>query len=216
MKEKWKHTTVNLCWLFVLGSVAGFFMEGFWCMARTGVWERHAATVIGPFCVIYGVGAVAVYIVSNRIQKRNILVQWMVFALCGAGIEYAASLFQETVYGVATWNYSRHILNMGGRISLDMALLFGSICLAFSRLLLPGLRRLFHRADGRFWRCAGILLTMLIVADLLLSTVAITRWKNRANEVVASNALERMMDQVYDDDAMSSLFPNMRFVENQK
>lgn len=82
----------TLFWLFMLGSVAGFVLEGLWCVLCKGHWEHHSATVWGPFCLIYGIGTVAVYLLSVVLKSKNLLVQsgclpypallWNILAAC--------------------------------------------------------------------------------------------------------------------------------------
>ncbi len=106
----------NLFWLFMLGSMAGFVLEGVWCILRKGHWEHHAATVWGPFCIIYGIGAVVVYLLAMLLQKRGLVVRFAAFSAADAVVEYCSSLFQEVCFGSVSWNYSAHFLNLGGRV----------------------------------------------------------------------------------------------------
>ena len=51
----------ELFWVFFFGSILGFVIEGIWHIVLTGTWVDHSATVVGPFCIVYGVGAVAAF-----------------------------------------------------------------------------------------------------------------------------------------------------------
>ncbi len=57
-------TYPEFLFIFIIGSMAGFLLEGIWCVIRTGMWENHSATLYGPFCIIYGIGAAALYVIS--------------------------------------------------------------------------------------------------------------------------------------------------------
>ena len=94
-----KVTYSSLFWLFLYGSVVGFILEGLWCILRKGAWESHSATVWGPFCIIYGFGAVAVYLISTALKRKNLPLQFALFSVAGALVEYFGSLFQEIVFG---------------------------------------------------------------------------------------------------------------------
>ena len=64
MKQKMKeeHATYqNMFWLFMISNVLGVILEGLWCLIRTGYWETHVVSMWGPFCIIYGFGAVGFY-----------------------------------------------------------------------------------------------------------------------------------------------------------
>ena len=49
-------------WLYMIGNILGFLMEGFWCKLKYGKWESHVVSMIGPFCLIYGFGAAIFYL----------------------------------------------------------------------------------------------------------------------------------------------------------
>lgn len=70
-KPKIEYST--LFWLFFFGSVTGFVLEGIWRIILLGHWENHAATVWGPFCLVYGVGAVVIYVVTYAIAEKSFL-----------------------------------------------------------------------------------------------------------------------------------------------
>ena len=139
----------TLFWLFMLGSVVGFVLEGLWCVLLKGHWEHHSATVWGPFCVIYGVGAVAVYLLSVVLRNKNIRIQFVAFMVSGAAVEYFSSLFQELCFGSVSWDYSDHIFNLGGRISLQMALIWGILGILFMRFVFPFINCLFEKNERK-------------------------------------------------------------------
>ena len=202
----------NLFWLFMLGSMAGFVLEGVWCILRKGHWERHAATVWGPFCIIYGIGAVVVYLLAMLLQKRGLVVRFAAFSAAGAVVEYCSSLFQEVCFGSVSWNYSAHFLNLGGRVSLKMSLLWGVLRVVFVWLIFPTLNRMFAKMRGRGWRIGCVVLSLFMVMNLIVSAAAVTRWRNRlAGQEQQAGRMVQILDEVYDDDTMSELFPNMKF-----
>lgn len=211
-KNLHKVTYTNLFWLFMFGSVAGFVLEGVWCILTKGHWEHHAATVWGPFCIIYGIGAVAVYLLSNVLKEKSLPLQFLAFTVSGAAVEYFSSLFQELCFGSVSWNYSTHFLNLGGRVSLKMSLLWGVLGIAFVRLAFPLLKRLFVKMQGKGWKIASIVLTVFMAVNLTVTVAAVIRWRDRAEEDTSqANKIIQFLDTTYDDDTMSRLFPNMEF-----
>lgn len=179
----------TLFWLFFFGSIAGFVLEGLWCILTRGYWEHHSATVWGPFCIIYGSGAVAVYLLSIFLRKKDILVQFAAFTLSGAAVEYFGSLLQEICFGSISWDYSAHALNLGGRVSLKMALMWGILGILFMRLAFPLLNKLFEKMKGKGWKIACIGMTVFMVVNLLTSAAAVTRWRTRSEGTEATNTV---------------------------
>ena len=203
-----------MLWLFLLGSIAGNFLEGVWCVLNWGVWEPHPTTLWGPFCTIYGVGAVLIYRISVRFEDRGPAFQFFLFSTAGTLVEYNTSLFQEAVFGSASWNYSRHAFNLGGRVSLQMTVLWGFLGLAFVRFVFPWMSLLLESLERRPGRIVCGVLTVFLAADLLLSAAALLRWRDRAVEgVPAGNRVEQFLDAACGDAQMERRYPNMRFLE---
>lgn len=204
----------SLFWLFLCGSVAGFVLEGLWCMIERGAWESHSATIWGPFCVIYGFGAAAIYLFAAVLKGKGRLIQFVLFSIAGTLVEYFGSLFQEIVYHSATWDYSDHFMNLDGRVSLPMSLIWGALGIVLARYVFPPFVRLLEKMEGRFWSFACIALSVFMAVNLLLSSSAIIRWRDRAtNHFPAANVFEQYLDETFNNDFMKKTYPRMRFWE---
>lgn len=197
--------------LFLFGSVAVFLIEGVCHIIKAGTWESHTTAVWGPFCIIYGVGLLAVYILARILSGYSTLRLFAVFTLSGAVIEYFASPLQEKWFGTVSWDYSSHFLNIGGRVSLQMALFWGALGLVFVRFLYPPLQYVLNRMHGKWLNWACVVLSVFMAVDLLVTAAALTRWKDRQNGEPGSTAIGLALDQHFDDAAMADLFPNMVF-----
>lgn len=205
----------SLFWLFMTGSILGFVLEGLWRVINTGHWEHHAATIWGPFCIIYGIGAVAAFLISQLLSDTHILLQFGAFFFSGAFVEYLSSLFQEICFGSVSWDYSNHILNIGGRISLQMALIWGILGVFFMRFLFPALKKLLEKLNRKNGSLICVVLTVFMVINLAATSVAISRWHTRKEGTAPQNSLERVIDYIYGNEKMERLFPNMRFTINE-
>ncbi len=202
----------GLFWIFLLGSVVGFVLEGIWNILRKGVWESHPATVWGPFCIIYGLGAVALALCAPLLQGRRLLTQFLFCAAAGTLVEYLGGLGQKAVLGSVSWDYSRHTFNLGGRISLMMTLIWGSLGIAFLRWILPALSRVLGKMETPAGRFLCLVLCVVMAGDLLVSAAALLRWRERSvNDAPAGNAVEQVLDQVYGDERMTQRYPSMWF-----
>lgn len=205
-------TYCSLFWLFLIGSVAGFILEGLWCILKKGAWESHSATVWGPFCIIYGFGAVAVYLIATVMKGKKPLLQFILFSVAGTVVEYLGSLFQETVFGSTSWDYSSHFMNIGGRVSLQMTLIWGILGISFVWFVFPSLVRFLKKMEGNSWRIGCLMLSVFMAVNLLLSAAAVMRWKDRLTDnIPAANVFEQFLDESYGNDAMEKRYPNMKF-----
>ncbi len=214
-KGSYAVTYSSLFWLFIFGSVAGFLLEGVWNVIRKGVWEDHVATIWGPFCIIYGIGAIAMYIISFSIEKKKIWFQFITYAVTGSLIEYFSSLFQESCFSSTSWNYHGHFLNIDGRISLSMSVMWGILGVVFIKIIFPPLLKLLESMQHAGWKTACIILSIFMAVNLLVTVIVLSRWQNRLNGVPAENKIQLFIDDIYGNEAMEKRFPNWHFKSEQ-
>lgn len=207
----YRMTYARLFWLFTLGSLAGFVLEGVWCIIHYDGWESHSSLVWGPFCIIYGIGAVALYLLAGTLHRSNPVIQFIVFSLAGSFVEYFGSLAQEAMFGSTSWDYSNHALNIGGRVSLQMTLLWGVIGVAFVWLVFPLLNALFEAMHGTLWSAICVVASVAMLANLAVSAAAIVRWEQRTEGQPATNRIEQTLDRAYGDVFMTRNYPKMTF-----
>ncbi len=203
----------DLFWIFFLGSIIGFILEGIWSILGRGQWENHSATVWGPFCLVYGIGAVVIYILATWLDGKNVLIQYLVYAIAGSAVEYLTSLFQEVTFGSKSWDYSHHTVNLGGRVSFRMTLLWGVLGLAFIYLAYHPLKNMFARHEGNTNHILVLVLSIFMVANLAVSTLAVRRWADRRSGIEPRNRIEAILDKRFDDNRMEKIYSNMEFID---
>lgn len=209
-------TYPEFLFIFITGSIAGFLLEGIWKMIRTGAWENHSATLYGPFCIIYGVGAAALYGISGFVIDFPLWTRFLVFALTGALTEYVGSVLQEKLFGSVSWDYSDRFLNIHGRTCFSMTMIWGILGLLFSRFCFPVINRFFSAAAN--WPVDGIciVLSVLMSADLMISAGALFRWYKRIEGIPARNPIEERLDKHYNNERMEKIYNNLEFIDQSQ
>ena len=205
------HGYEELFWVFFFGSILGFVIEGIWHIVLTGEWVDHSATVVGPFCTVYGVGAVAAFVVAKILPRHRVGLQFLAFALTGGAVEYFTSLFQERAFGSVSWDYSSHTLNLGGRVSGQMAILWGFLGMVFVGLIYPTLKKLLGHMHTQRWHIFCIACSIFMVFNLAISASAILRWKERRQSLPPSSRWESYLDATYPDARMEYVYSDMHF-----
>ncbi len=203
----------DIAWLFLAGSVIGFLLEGIWSIFTKGAWENHASVVWGPFCIIYGIGTVGMYLVSRYTASLFLPLRFLMFALTGSGLEYVASLFQEIVFGSTSWNYEGQVLNIGGRVSLKMTLIWGMLGVVFSLFIFPLFERLLEKTHNSALQVTCVCLCGFMLVNLFMSAVAVLRWGERTREKAPSGAFEEYLDRAFHDERMEKTFSNLEFLK---
>ena len=77
-----------------------------------------------------------------------LVTQFVAFSLIAAVFEYVCSWVLEYGLHMKAWDYRRHFLNIEGRVSLKMTVLWGTLGVAFSYWLVPLIDQMFDRMQG--------------------------------------------------------------------
>ncbi|MBO5005743.1 MAG: putative ABC transporter permease, partial [Clostridia bacterium] len=119
-KEKTKFTIfgftlTKIMAYFIIYSILGYIVETLFGLVTKGVIESRQSFLYGPFCAIYGVGAVIMILGLQRFNKNNYTLFFGGF-LIGSVVEYLISLIGEFVFNIKWWDYSSMAFNINGRV----------------------------------------------------------------------------------------------------
>ena len=109
---------------FIIYSVLGFVIETAFGAVTKGVIESRKSFLYGPFCAIYGLGAVVMILCLQPFKKNNNTLFWGGFVV-GSIIEYLVSLIGELIFHVIWWDYSDMPLNINGRVCVYFSIFWG-------------------------------------------------------------------------------------------
>ncbi len=202
----------ELFWIFVLGSAVGAIFEFVWGAVVRGDTHFYSSTVWGYFTVIYGLGAVCICVIYRFVKDKHIVFQFLVYLVGGTAVEFLCGLFQEKILGSVSWDYSEMPFNIGGRISLGMALLWGVLGLGFARFVYVPLSNALKKLNGKAGYIITVCMLVFMTLNLVMTFIALGRWRERADGAVSENEFERVIDSVYNDERMSDTY-RIDFVE---
>lgn len=80
--------------------------------------------LLGPYCPIYGSGAILITLLLNKYLDDPLTLFIMAILLCGV-LEYLTSYVMEKVFHLRWWDYSQKKFNLNGRVCLDTIIPFG-------------------------------------------------------------------------------------------
>ena len=161
---------------FLLTSFIGWGYEIFLevVIYRWGYSDRGVLT--GPYCPVYGFGAMALLLCLYRLMKTRMLVckipitPVLVFAgIVGITtvIELAASYVMEWTAGSWMWDYNRFTPNFQGRIALNPSLRFGAGGMVFLYLLYPCFQRCVSKTADRTVHVLALILGGVFLLDCI-------------------------------------------------
>lgn len=198
---------INKCiWIFTIGSLFGYILETLWYFSQRGYWLNRQGMVYGPFSQIYGFGAVIICLCLNWLQGKNSTYTFLGSAVLGSSFEYLASVFQEKVFGVVSWNYSNQAWNLNGRISLSMAFIWGIAGMLFMKHTYPWMMEQLEKIPKKIGVILARCLLVFFIFDLSLSSAALYRQMERREGVPANNIVREFLDEHFDDERLDSIY----------
>lgn len=170
--------------LFMLYSVLG------WCMEVVGKLIQYKRFInrgflIGPYCPIYGYGALLITFLLKKYTQDPIVLFIMTIVVCGA-LEYLTSFFMEKLFKARWWDYSQRKFNINGRICLDTIVIFGILGLLIMYILNPFFISKIELLPEIWLNILFYCLLTIYLVDNFVSTVVI-RYVKKTNKIVGKD-----------------------------
>jgi uncharacterized membrane protein len=204
----------KLFWLFFVGSFAGTILETIWGFCTLGHFELRVGLVWGPFIPVYGGGAVLITLCLYKLHKASDLIVYLASAIIGATFEYFCSYFQEKLLGTVSWDYSDTPFNIDGRTNLMFALIWGLLGLFWLRYAYPTFSRWIEKIPKKIGNILTIILVIFMIVDSAFSLGAVYRQTQRHKGIEATNIVAETLDNWFNDNYMSFVFPHMSAPED--
>ena len=165
--------------LFFLSSVLGWCME---VVCKLIQFKRfiNRGFLMGPYCPIYGFGAVLVTVLLSRFADDPFAVFALAVLVCGT-LEYLTSYLMEKLFHARWWDYSQKRFNLNGRVCLSTVIPFGLLGLGMVYGVKPvffGWLALLNQQTLDVL-CAGLL--CLLLGDVVISTLVLAKIRKTAN-----------------------------------
>ena len=151
---------------FVVYSVAGFIIETIFGLLTKGVLESRKSFLYGPFCSIYGLGAVLMILPLQKYKKNNYTLFFAGFFI-GSIIEYMVSLVGELIFHIKWWDYSDQMFNINGRICVLFSLFWGLLAIYLMLDINPRIDKFIDFVKSKI--PANYMKTVIIFSILFLS-----------------------------------------------
>ena len=152
---------------FIIYSVAGYIIETLYGIVTKGVWESRQSFLYGPFCGIYGLGAVIMIICLYKFPRKfNTL--FIGGFIVGSIVEYVVSFIGEMLLGVKWWDYSEMPLNINGRICVYYSIFCGFLGIYLIASLNPKVDKVINWIKSKFKTYKALKTFVMTVFILLM------------------------------------------------
>lgn len=216
---------------FIIYSVAGFVIETIFGLITKGVIESRKSFLYGPFCAIYGVGAVIMIPSLQRFKKNNYTL-FIGGMLIGSLVEYLISLIGEFIFHIKWWDYSDMPFNINGRICIAFSFFWGILAIYlmshFNPLVDKLINKMKEKISPKILKTGVILVIFLIFIDFLITGFALKMFFTRVitehnielseqneyilecTELYKNENIKNFTLKYFSDEKMLKTFPNIK------
>lgn len=188
---------------FIIYSVVGYIIETIFGIVTKGRWESRQSFLYGPFCAIYGLGAVIMIIFLHKYSKKyNTL--FIGGFVVGSIVEYLVSWIGELMLGVKWWDYSDMPLNINGRICVYFSIFWGFLALYLIASFNPKIDKMINwiksKISIKMLKTLTLSVTIILLIDCIITAFAMSFFLIR---MIAQNNLnvpkKEIIIQKYED-----------------
>lgn len=180
--------------LFIIYSFVGWIVE----IVYNGFVHKkfvNRGFLIGPYCPIYGFGALLVTVFLTQFRD-NFIVAFVMSIFLFSILEYSTSYLMEKIFKARWWDYSEYKFNINGRICLETMIPFGLLGCFVIYVTDPLLKSLFSLMNPLFIKILAIILLVIFIADLIVSLKIINSFKKTAITFLKRDNTEEITKKV--------------------
>ena len=222
---------------FVIYSILGYIIETIFGAITKGVVESRKSFLYGPFCGIYGIGAIIMILGLQPFKKNNNTLFWGGFFI-GSVVEYVVSLIGELVFHVIWWDYSNMPLNINGRVCVFFSVFWGLLGIYLISYINPKIDKLIsfikRKISNKALKILEIIVVIFLLFDCLITGYALKvffiRMVKENNINVGDTAkIEQEYEKIYSNEKrfdfihkylgnekMIKTFPNLKLQDNNR
>lgn len=216
---------------FIIYSVVGFVIETVFGMMTKGVIESRQSFLYGPFCGIYGMGAVVMILALQYFNQNNNRLFLGGF-IVGSIVEYIVSLYGDIFLNVKWWDYSNMPLNINGRICVFFSIFWGLLGIYLMSYVNPKVDKFIDwiktKISIKKLKIATTLVIIFLFIDCVLTAYAIDAFVARKvhdydipiinkeqieanyNKMYQNEILVKIINKYWNDEKMIKTLPNLK------
>ena len=158
---------------FIIYSFCGWIIESVF----KSICQRkiiNSGFLNGPFCPIYGIGAIIMYLLLQDFKGNPILIFCLGFVVLSIW-EYIVGVLLEKIFKTKYWDYSSYKYNLQGRVCLTNSIFWGILGLVFINYVHPFMQTQLSRVDSKIILYADIILSIYLIVDAIISMISVLK-----------------------------------------
>ena len=156
---------------FIIYSFLGWIMESTF---RTIKEKKIINTgfLKGPFCPIYGFGAIIMFLFLDQFENKPILLFFIAMIILTIW-EYIVGVLLEKIFKTKYWDYSDHKFNFQGRICLTNSIYWGLLGVVFVKYIHPFIQGIISKVDIQILYYISSIITVVFLVDMIASIIKV-------------------------------------------
>ena len=169
----------HLLTVFLIYSVLGWLVESIY-MSFCNKKLTNRGFAKGPFCPIYGFGALIGYFVLSPLRK-NLIALYLVGAILATTFEFLVGIGMKKLFGEVWWDYNDKPFNYRGLICLESPLAWGVDAIIVVRFLHGSVLNVIDTHPAFFGRYLILFLYGVALVDyfIQISRVLHINWREK-------------------------------------
>ena len=220
--------------IFFIYAIIGWIIESTFVSIKSKKFINRGF-FIGPYCPIYGYGALAITLYLEQ-YKNNIITVFILCVVICAILEYITSYIMEVLFKTRWWDYSKKKFNLNGRICGENAILFGIGGIIIIYFINPFLITLLNKIPKNILLILSIISFIIFLTDTIVSLNIVKRFKktitnidlkkdstqelkNLVSEIINYNINSKKINLNIFQKRIINAFPNFeinKFINNNK
>lgn len=165
-RELFGSDVYHLIAAFIIYNVLGWFVESVY-MSFCNHRLTNRGFAKGPFCPIYGFGAVIGYLVLNPLSGHYVTL-YLTGAFLATTFEYLVGIMMQKLLGEVWWDYTEKPMNYKGIICLESTIAWGFYAVIITMFLHERVLHLIDAMDMAYGRILCIVILAIVTVDYLI------------------------------------------------
>lgn len=157
----------QVIWWFLTYSILGWVVESIY-MSLCNRKLTNRGFSKGPFCPIYGVGALTAYFILYP-YRESALALFVLGSLLATTLEYLTALLMIRIFGDFWWDYTDKPMNYKGILCMESSIAWGFYTIFLFMFLHKGVEAFINGMPVLFGRVSGSIIMVIFLSDFLHS-----------------------------------------------
>ena len=208
-----EYNFINILIYFITYSFLGWIMES----TFRSICEKkliNTGFLKGPFCPIYGTGAIIMILFLKKFSN-NLILLFFVSIIVFTIWEYIVGMLLEKIFHTKYWDYSDNKFNFQGRICLMNSIFWGILGVVFIKYIHPFIENVVQKIDIRILTVIYSIIALGMLVDMIRSIIKVKNIQATLNKIDELNKEIREKIKEIKEDGKADILENIQNLVEQ-